>query len=100
MSYFSLMKNFLRELRIEIEVAGAAENAGAGLAEIRLDGRRDARGRIIGFELAGSEARRRAGAMDRSASRLDIGVDDGCQRNVPLNPPPELICACDLAIGG
>src|ERR1035438_9673062 len=74
-----LDENLLAELRVDIEVTWAAENAQPGDPEIGLDWRGNARGRIVGLELVRGVARRIAGAVNRGADPLDVGVDDGCQ---------------------
>src|ERR1017187_184921 len=75
-----LNEELLGKVRIDIEVAGAAENARSGFTEIHLHRSVHARGRIVGLELAGGEARRSASAVYGSADRIDVGVDDGGKR--------------------
>src|SRR5208282_150162 len=71
-----LDEELLAELRVDIEVAGSAENARAGITEIPLYRCRNARGRTVGLKHAGGVARRSAGAVNRGADRGDGGGGD------------------------
>src|ERR1700693_3063151 len=93
-----LDEELLGELRIDIKVTGAAENAGTGLAEVHLNRGADARGRVVSLELAGRETRRVAAAMDSRANRLDMRIDDSGQRS-RAGSTAGIDLSGDLAVG-
>src|ERR1700678_3023558 len=83
---------------VDVEVTGAAEYTRSSLAEIRLDGRRDARGRIIGFKVARGEARWSRGVMNHGA--ISGYLREGGRQNGAAETAARVDLRVELAVRG